>query len=163
MKFIKKVSISCLIVLFSLNTNIFAENQNDIPTQSNIVNLSNNITPRQIQEIVDDIDASLISEDGNIMPIDCNIKIEDIPSNTYDLNSINNKSYNVTIQAKVPDKEDINTYKILSDSDNNNGINKSFQKTGINQVAMTPSANYTVKFKNANLYLNVSVTATPFD
>lgn len=82
-----------------------------------VVNYSETISEQEIQEIVDDVKASLVYEDGTIVPIETTITIKDVETITSTLRSSDSSNtYAVTANSKVESD---------ADSKNNEGVSAS--------------------------------------
>lgn len=141
------------VICLSLNGPALALDDS-IVTDSDItvINLSERITPQELQEIASCVTAQITKEDGTVVPVEATITVEDLSVedsvySTYSkMSSIEGNSYKITLNAVA--SED----KIDTDSGAQNG-------TGYN-VAATLQLIWTDVFGVDNIIKEVSGTLT---
>ena len=105
MKELRIVVILTLIasLCLGLNTKVYAAETYPNITTSTIVNDSNTINDEVIAELLQDIDAVLIYEDGSIVPLETEVVIEDISTNRFSRSNEGN-TYSVRSTTKIDTK-----------------------------------------------------------
>ena len=110
-------------VLLSSSTMWAQEKEVAFEEKVKVINLTENITDECIDEITDSVSASLVYQDGTMVPTDMVITIEDISNtNSRNISNLIEKRYQVTVEASVSEVTDeANARKIVNDSAYKNG------------------------------------------
>lgn len=87
----------------SIGNTVFASNAKSFTQNPNIkvINNSKQISDQSIEELVSDVNASLIYDNGTIVPIGFDITIDDIKASTKSKNSVDGNTYRVALRSKV--------------------------------------------------------------